>query len=74
MADSEEGVTFLVIDSKFGPVAAGYKSVCLLYIVGKLSEQSESQTLANPSSFELRKIKRLGHPASFADESVPRTG
>lgn len=50
---------YVVIDSRFGPIATGSKSQCLSYISGQLDTQSEDTALQNPASFRLVKVTQL---------------
>ena len=59
-SDNLEGaVIYLVVDSRFGPEAAGTRDKCLAFIADKLSTQSDHRTLVNPASYRLMKIRQL---------------
>jgi hypothetical protein len=55
----DEAVSYVVIDSRLGPVATGDKNMCLVFIQAALAQQCEDHTLLNPASFRLKKVKQL---------------
>lgn len=53
--NKEEASIYVVIDDRFGPIAAGSKKRCLSFVAAKLDEQCES-SVSNPASLRVQKV------------------
>ena len=51
---------YVVVDSRFGPIASGSKESCVAFIAASVVEQAEQMTGTPKSFFRIQKVRRLG--------------